>query len=199
MTPWAHCHQIKAITKFVLAIIDKQTGNQAELARTQGNQEAAAKQLSRLIHNPRLKPKDFAKRLCLQVLANQVPRAGRVRLTIDWTSEADQHLLVISLIVGRALPIFWRAYSQSALKGRMKRFELAIVKSAFKLIFQYVKRSRIRLSADCGFPDDDLPTLLDELKIDRTIRVKGSVKVSYRGKWVKLCPKKPEVVLMIIT
>src|SRR6266542_2377389 len=59
--PWAHGHQIKAITKFVLAIIDKQTGNQAELARTQGNQEAAAKQLSRLIHNPRPKPKDFAK------------------------------------------------------------------------------------------------------------------------------------------
>src|SRR6266511_123864 len=99
--PWAHGHQIKAITKFVLAIIDKQTGNQAELARTQGNQEAAAKQLSRLIHNPRLKPKDFAKWLCLQILANQVPRSGRVRLTIDWTSEDDQHLLVISLLVGR--------------------------------------------------------------------------------------------------
>jgi len=85
----------------------------------------------------------------------------------------------------------------------MKRYELAIVKSAFKLIFQYVKRSRIRLSADRGFPDDDLFTLLDELKIDYTIRVKGSVKVLYRGKWVKLNTilglKKPEVVLMIIT
>jgi hypothetical protein len=76
-----------------------------------------------------------------------------VRLAIDWTSEGDQHLLVISLLVGRrALPIFWRAYSQSALKGRMKRYELAIIKSAFKLIF----------------------------------RVKGSVKVFYRGEWVKL-------------
>src|SRR6266540_3056240 len=81
MMPWAHGHQIKAITKFVLAIIEKQTGCQAELARTQGSQEAAAKQLSRLIHNPRLKPKDFAKWLCLQVLANQVPRSGKVRLT----------------------------------------------------------------------------------------------------------------------
>jgi hypothetical protein len=52
MIPWAHGHQIKAITKFVLAIIEKQTGCQAELARIQGNQEAAAKQLSRLLHNP---------------------------------------------------------------------------------------------------------------------------------------------------
>jgi hypothetical protein len=99
--PWAHGHQIKAISKLVLAIIDKQTGCQAELARTQGNQEAAAKQLSRLIHNPRLKPKDFARWLCLQVLATQVPRRGKLRLTIDWTTEDDQHLLVISLVVGR--------------------------------------------------------------------------------------------------
>jgi hypothetical protein len=27
LTPWAHGHQTKAITKFVLAIIYKQTGN----------------------------------------------------------------------------------------------------------------------------------------------------------------------------
>src|SRR6266498_584852 len=149
--------------------------------------EEFIKQISRLIHNPRLKPKDFAKWLCLQVLANQVPRSGKVRLTIDWTSEDDQHLLVISLIVGRrALPIFWRAYSQSALKGRMKRYELAVIKSAFKLIFQYVKPGRIRLSADRGFPDDDLFALLDELDIDHIIRVKGSVKVFYRERWVKL-------------
>lgn len=187
MMPWAHGHQIKAISKFVLAIIEKQTGCQAQLARTQGNQEAAVKQLSRLIHNPRLKPKDFAQWLCLQVLASQVPRRGRVRLTIDWTSEGDQHLLVISLVVGRrALPIFWRAYSQSALKGRMKRYELAVIKHAFKLIFDYIKPSRIRLTADRGFPDDDLFALLDELQINYVIRVKGNVKVFYRGQWVKL-------------
>jgi len=123
----------------------------------------------------------------LQVLANQVPRRGKVRLTIDWTTEDDQHLLVISLVVGRrALPIFWRAYSQGALKGRMKRYELAVIKSAFKLIFLYVKPSRIRLSADRGFPDDDLFALLDDLKINYVIRVKGGVKVFYRGEWVKL-------------
>jgi len=33
MMSWAHGHQIKAISKFALAIIDKQAGNQAELAR----------------------------------------------------------------------------------------------------------------------------------------------------------------------
>ncbi len=140
MMPWAHGHQVKAIAKFVLAIIDRQTGCQAQPVRKQGNQEAALKQLSRLLHNPRLKPKDFAKWLCLQVLAHQVPRRGKVRLTIDWTSEDEQHLLVISLVVGRrALPIFWRAYSQDVLKGRMKRYELAVIKSAFRLAFQFIE------------------------------------------------------------
>ena len=186
MMPWAHGHQIKAITKFVLAIIEKQTGNQAELSRGHGNQEAAAKQLSRLIHNPRLRPADFAAWLCRQAL-EQAPRAGKVRLTIDWTTEDDQHLLVISLVVGRrALPIYWRAYSQQSLKGRMKRYELGVIKRAFKLIFVYVKPRRIRLTADRGFPDDDLFALLDQLKINFIIRVKGSVKVFYRGRWIKL-------------
>jgi hypothetical protein len=38
-------------------------------------------------------------------------------------------LLVVSLIIGRrAMPIFWRAYEQSVLKGRMKRYELAVIK-----------------------------------------------------------------------
>jgi hypothetical protein len=31
--PWAHGHQLKRITTFVGAIIEKQSGNQAELAR----------------------------------------------------------------------------------------------------------------------------------------------------------------------
>jgi hypothetical protein len=187
MMPWAHGHQLKAITKFVLAIIDKQTGCQAELARAQGNQEAAAKQLSRLIHNPRLKPKDFAKWLCLQVLTHQLPRSGKVRLTIDWTAEADRQLLIISLVVGRrALPIFWRAYSQTALKGRMKRYELAVLKSAFNLIFDYVEPRRIRLTADRGFADDGLFEALDQLQINYLIRVKGNVKVFRGGHWIKL-------------
>ncbi len=37
LLPWAHGHQIKAIATFVIAIIEKQTGNQAELARPLGN------------------------------------------------------------------------------------------------------------------------------------------------------------------
>lgn len=186
LLPWAHGHQVKSIATFVAAILEKQTGNQAELARTQGNQEAAAKRLSRLIHNERLRPADFPEWLCRKAL-EQLPRTGKVRLAIDWTIEDDQHLLVVSLVIGRrATPIYWRAYDQSVLKGRTKRYELAVIKRAFKLIHQYVKPSRIRLTADRGFPDEDLFELLDQLKVRFVIRVKGSTKVNYKGEWTKL-------------
>jgi hypothetical protein len=186
LLPWAHGHQRKAITTFVRAIIDKQTGCQAELARTQGNQEAAVKRLSRLLHNERLKPNDFAECLCRHALS-QLPHTGPVRFTIDWTSEGYQHLLVVSLVVGRrALPIFWRAYDQTVLKGRMKRYERAVVKRAFTLIFQDVAPPRVRLTADRGFADEGLFVLLETLGIRFIIRVKGGVKVELNGQWHKL-------------
>jgi hypothetical protein len=186
LLPWAHGHQRKAITTFVRAIIDKQTGCQAELARTQGPQEAAVKRLSRLLHNERLKPNDFAECLCRHALS-QLPHTGPVRFTIDWTSEGYQHLLVVSLVVGRrALPIFWRADDQTVLKGRMKRDERAVVKRAFTLIFQDVAPPRVRLTADRGFADEGLFVLLETLGIRFIIRVKGGVKVELNGQWHKL-------------
>jgi hypothetical protein len=74
LLPGAHGHQIKAITAYVSAIIDKQTGTQAELARSFGNQEAACKRISRLLHNERLKPNDLAEAVIHQA---QSPRAER--------------------------------------------------------------------------------------------------------------------------
>ena len=178
-------NQIKAIATFVAAIIAKQTGCQAELARTQGNQETPTKRLSRLIHNARLSPKDFIEWLCCRVL-EQAPRTGQVRVTIDWTSE--DNLRVTSLVVGRrALPIFWCAYDQTVLKGRMKRYERAVLKRAFKLIFfEYVEPRRLKLTADRGFPDDDLFELLDPLGVFFILRVKGSVKVEIDNPWRRL-------------
>ena len=90
LLPWAPGHQLKAITTFVDAIIDKQTGNQAELARGLGNQEAAVKRLSRLLHNKRLAPHRLADAVLEQAL-RQLPPQGRVRLALDWTIEGMQH------------------------------------------------------------------------------------------------------------
>ena len=183
--PWAHGHQLNSLTTFVSAIFDKQTGCQAELARTQGNQEAACKRLSRLIHNERLSPKWLAESIAHQALS-QVQPFGKVRFTIDWTTEGEQHLLIISLVIGRrAVPIYWRAYRQNVLKGRMHFYERAVIKRAFKLIFQYIKPSRVRLTADRGFADEPLFALLQQLRVRFVIRVKGCVKVCFRREWRK--------------
>src|ERR671937_1032941 len=121
MLPWAHGHQRKGIRDFVRAIIDRQTGCQAQLARRFGNQEAAAKRLSRLLHNERLEPRHLADAVLLQALV-QLPAYGPVRLALDWTIEGDQHLLVVSLIVGRrAVPIYWRGYGAPAAEGGKER------------------------------------------------------------------------------
>jgi hypothetical protein len=184
--PWAHGHQRQAIRDFVPAIIAQQTGCQAQLARSFGNQEAAAKRLSRLWHNERLEPRHLADAVLLQALV-QLPAHGPVRLALDWTSEGDQHLLVVSLIVGRrAVPIYWRAYDAAVLKGRMKRDELAVVRRAVTRVIRKVGRRRVRVTADRGFADVPLFTLLSELGVACVIRVKKSTKSCLAGVWHKL-------------
>src|SRR5262245_19188956 len=68
MLPWAHGHQRKAMRDFVRAIIAQQTGCQAQLARSFGNQEAATKRVSRRLHNARLEPRHLADAVRLQAL-----------------------------------------------------------------------------------------------------------------------------------
>jgi hypothetical protein len=186
MLPWAHGHQRKAIRDFVQAIIDQQTGCQAQLARSFGNQEAAAKRLSRLLHNERLEPRHLAEAVLLQALV-QLPAHGPVRLAIDWTIEGQQHLLVVSLITGRrAVPIYWRAYNAAGLKGRMKRYELAVIRRSVTRVIRKVGRRRVRLTADRGFADVALFPLLTELGVAFVIRVKKSTKTCIAGVWRQL-------------
>jgi Transposase DDE domain len=186
MLPWAHGHQRKAIRDFVQAILDEQTGCQAQLARRFGNQEAAAKRLSRLLHNERLEPRHLADAVLLQALV-QLPAHGLVRLAIDWTVEGQQHLLVVSLITGRrAVPIYWRAYHAAVLKGRMKRYELALIRRAVTRVCQKVGRRRVRVTADRGFADVALFTLLTALRVAFVIRVKKSTKLCLAGGWRRL-------------
>jgi hypothetical protein len=186
LLPWAHGHQVKAIRAVVEAIIEKQTGNQAELARSFGNQEAGVKRVSRLVHNERLDPRDLADAVFEQAIS-KLPKGGKVRVTIDWTSEDKQHLLVISLVIGRrAMPIYWRAYDSSVLKGRTHRYERAVIKRAVGRLRQVVGRNRLIITADRGFADGDLFELLEQLDVAFIIRVKGNVKVSMWNMWHKL-------------
>src|SRR5881296_1566650 len=165
LLPWAHGHQRKAIGDFVAAIIEQQTACQAQLARYFGHQEAAVKRVSRLLHNERLDPRLWADAVLLQAL-QQLPTHGKVRLAIDWTIEANQHVLVVSLIVGRrAVPIDWRAYNASVFKGRMKRYELAVIRRAVGRVVQAVGQRRVMVTADRGFADVALFALRSPLGV----------------------------------
>lgn len=184
--PWAHGHQLKGITTFVDAIIEKQTGTQAELARGLGNQEAALKRLSRLLHNPRLAPHRLADAVLAQAL-RQVPPKGKVRLALDWTIEGSQHLLVVSLVTGgRAVPIYWRAYDATVLKGRMRRYEMAVIRRAITRVQREIGRRRLIGTADRGFADVALVEVLTALGVEFIIRVKGSTKVWFQRQWRNL-------------
>jgi len=183
LLPWAHGHQRKAISDFVAAIVDQQTANQAELARSFGNQEAAVKRLSRLLHNPRLSPKALAEAV-LQQAISQLPRTGKLRLAIDWTIEGNHHLLVVSLVTGaRAVPIYWRASAASLLKGRLRRYEMAVIKRVIKVCKQRLRGRRLLVTADRGFADVELAQRFEESGVAYIIRVKSSAKIYWQGEW----------------
>jgi hypothetical protein len=156
------------------------------LAGSFGKQEAAVKRVSRLLHHERLDPRLLADAVLLQAL-HQLPQHGKVRLAIDWTIEAAQHLLVVSLIVGRrAVPVYWRAYDAAVLKGRMKRYELAVIRRAVGRVAQAVGKRRVIVTADRGFADVALFTLLSQLGVPFIIRVKAGTHVAFQGTWRKL-------------
>jgi len=121
--PDAHGHQQKAVADFVRALVGVQTCCQAALARFFDNFAAASKRLSRLLHNGRLECEELAQAHA-RALLQQLPVRGPLRLSLDWTTEDTQHLLSASLRVGgRAIPLYWRAYHDRELKGRMSSYE----------------------------------------------------------------------------
>jgi hypothetical protein len=185
--PWAHGHQLKGSTPFVGAIIEKQTGNQAALARSLGNQEAGVKRLARVLHNERLAPHRLADAVLEQAL-RQVPPPGKGRLALDWTIEGDQHLRVISLLMGgRAVPTYWRADHATVLKGRMRRYEMAVIRRAVWRVRRVIGQRRLRGTADRGFAEVALGDGLTEVGVEFSIRVKGRTKVCGQGQWRQPC------------
>ncbi len=184
--PDAHGHQQKADSDFVRALVTVQTCCQAALARVFDNFEAASKRLSRLLHNPRLETEELAWAHARALVA-RLPAAGPLRLSLDWTTEDTQHLLVASVRVGgRALPLFWRAYQDSELKARMTSYEQQFVRVLFGQVLQGVARRRLILTADRWFADVDLLDLLNEMGIPYVIRTKSNYKVLIDGQWRKL-------------
>jgi hypothetical protein len=184
--PDAHGHQRKAVSDFVLALVSAQSCCQATLARFFDNFEAASRRLTRLLHNSRLSP-DEAARAHARALCARLPARGAVRLSLDWTTEETQHLLVASLRVGgRALPLYWRAYHNAELKERMSFYERQFVRTLFSELLGGVARCRFVLTADRWFADVDLLDVLEELGVSYVIRTKSNYKVRVDHHWRRL-------------
>jgi hypothetical protein len=186
MLPGTHGHQLKAITAYISAIIEPQTGCQAQLARSFGNQEAATKRLARLLHNERLDPRGVANAVLLQAI-HQFPTSGKVRLAIDGPIEDTQHLLGVSLIVGRrGLPLAWRASDAAVLTGRLKRYDLAVIRRAVGRVIQATSTRRVIVTADRGLADGELLAALSQVGMAFIMRVKAGTQVSRPNPWQKL-------------
>ena len=111
---------------------------------------------------------------------------GPVRLAIDWTIEGHQHLLVVSLVVGRrAAPNSWPAYDATVVKGQRPRDELAVIRRALMRVIRKVGPRRVRVTADRGCADVTLFALLTELRVAFVIRVKKYTTVRIVGVWYK--------------
>jgi hypothetical protein len=184
--PDAHGHQQKAVADFVLALVSVRSCCQATLARFFDNFEAASKRLSRLLHNARLEAEELALAHA-RALVEQLPPTGPVRLSLDWTTEESQHLLVASVRVGtRALPLYWRAYRDTELRERMSLYEREFVRALFNEALAGVERRRLILTADRWFADVGLLDLLDELGVSYVIRTKSSYHVRVAERWRRL-------------
>jgi hypothetical protein len=184
--PDAHGHQRKAVSDFVRALISAQSCCQATLARFFDNFEAASRRLTRLLHNSRLSPDESA-RSHARALVARLPAHGAVRLSLDWTTEETQHLLVASLRVGgRALPLYWRSYQDTELKERMSFYEREFVRALFDELLGSAARRRFILTADRWFADVDLLDVLQELGVSYVIRTKSNYKVRVDTQWRRL-------------
>ena len=198
VVPDAHGHQQKVIAHFVTALMAVQSCRQATLAREGENFEAASKRLSRYLHNERIEEDETA-RCPARCFVAMLPPSGRqpLRLTLDWTSEGEQHLLVASVRFGRrAVPLYWHGFETTDLKARLGEYERVFVRELFTEVLEKMARRLFMFTADRGFADVDLMDLLNELGLSFIIRTKLSHKVLVAEQWVKIAnlpwPKKQQ-------
>lgn len=163
-----------------------------------GDTLAASKerQISRWLHNPKIKPAEVYRDL---VTAALVPWAEQTAmLALDSSMLWEKYVIVrVSLIYrGRALPLAWKVLEQGSASVSFVNYE-PVLKEAARLLPQSCE---IILLADRGFVDVDLMQLVVRLGWHFIIRAKSSLWV-YRAfrprcKMNALLPPKGEVRLI---
>ena len=81
------------------------------------------------------------------------------------------------------MPLYWRAYDATVLKGRLRRYEIAVIRRAVTRVPRASGPPRVLLTADRGFADVALVEVLTELRVPFILRVKGGTKLAWQGRW----------------
>ncbi len=68
----------------------------------------------------------------------------------------------------------------------MKRYEMAVIRRVITRVCQGVGKRRVIVTADRGFADVTLFTLLSSLGVKFLIRVKSGTNVHFQGRWCRL-------------
>jgi hypothetical protein len=84
------------------------------------------------------------------------------------------------------VPIYWRAYDAMVLKGRLRRYETAVIRRVIMRVQRAMGRRRLIVTADRGFADVALVEVLPDLGVEFILQIKGSTKVAFQGQWRNL-------------
>jgi hypothetical protein len=82
--------------------------------------------------------------------------------------------------------MYWRAYAATVWKGRRQHYALAVIRRALTRVSRKVGPQRVRVTADRGFADVALFTLLTDVRVACVIRVKKSTTVCIANVWRRL-------------
>lgn len=182
-------HDLRVLTTFVWAIVGLLIGESINLSQWllfhSGPAKASSKQrqLSRWLHNPKIKPMAVYLPFVQQALLDW---AGETMyLALDTSQLWKQYVIVRLALVyrGRALPLGWTVLNSGSATVALKWYQPILVCVAAVI----PANSRVILLADRGFLDVKLMQLCRDLGWHFRIRIKSSI-------WIYRATKKRQKV-----
>jgi hypothetical protein len=136
--------------------------------------KSAIAQIDRFVGNTGIKLETFQRCITNFITRGQMD----IMFMMDWTEfdEDDHTTLVMSVATdhGRSIPVAWRSYKKSKIKGKMGQYEEAMIETLHSWFDPAVK---LTLAADRGFGKQTLYQFLQALGWDFVIRFRGDITV----------------------
>jgi len=158
-----------ALTSYSMVVHHIGRGLATHLGKTDKH---AIKQVDRLLSNKKIVMSALLQLYVPFVLGSR----KNLTLSLDWTSyhKDDQMTLVLSLVTshGRSIPVMWRTFRMSRLKGRQSSVEMLLLRQFRNMVAADVN---VKIIADRGFCSVELMKYLDSIRFKYVIRVKQNL------------------------